>query len=46
MNEDDSSDSPSNFALLVIRIVKRIKEELREKGNLSLDNENVSRIDY
>ncbi|KAF8356772.1 hypothetical protein PRIPAC_91767 [Pristionchus pacificus] len=40
MNEDDSSDSPSNFALLVIRIVKRIKEELREKGNLSLDNEN------
>lgn len=45
MNGDYSSDSPSNFALLVIRIVKRIKEELRDKGNLSLDNENVSGIE-
>ncbi|GMR42171.1 hypothetical protein PMAYCL1PPCAC_12366, partial [Pristionchus mayeri] len=36
-----SRDSPSPFALLVTRILRRIKEELRDKANLSLDNENI-----
>ncbi|GMT19084.1 hypothetical protein PFISCL1PPCAC_10381, partial [Pristionchus fissidentatus] len=35
------TNSPSNFALLVTKILQRIKIELRDKANLSLDNENI-----